>query len=206
MVGGQASTNPAVIATPDNTTIFGNEWSMTLVFFPIKPPRLSALERLSVAPQYYDFHKLWLCSNNRTNYAISKPSNIELLMSYTTHGQMMPNIDQWFMNVEFMSPIFYNTATLPNVMYLTTTWSVASGSAYTVLCALNRSFRVTEQGHYGVRYSIRPTARDTIGVPAVPPDSLNVIKLQIRDSNGLIINGGVIGDWVCCLTYYRQYK
>jgi hypothetical protein len=121
MAGGQASTNPAVIATPDATTIFGNEWSMTLVFFPVKPPRLSAMERLSVAPQFCDFHKLWLSSNSRSAYAQSFPGNIELPMPYSTHGQMMPNLDQWFMSIEFMSPIVYGLSNLPNVLYLTTT-------------------------------------------------------------------------------------
>jgi hypothetical protein len=206
MVGGQTSINPAIIATPNGSTIFGSEWTMTLVFFPLTSHRLSAMDRLSVAPAYYDFHKLWLCSNARSNYSGSTPANIELPMAYSTHGQMMPHLDQWFMNIEFMSPVFYANFSLRNALTLTTTWGNPSNSAYTVLCTLNRSFRTTEQGHYGVRYSIRPTARDQIGVPAVPPDGISVIKLQIRDTSGVIINGALIGDWACCLTYYRQYE
>jgi hypothetical protein len=119
---------------------------------------------------------------------------------------MMPHLDQWFMNVEFMSPIFYTFANLPNALTLTTTWGNPSGYANTTLCTLNRSYRASEQGHYGVRYSIRPTARDMIGIPAVSPDGLAVIKLQIRDAGGVIINGPLISEWACCLTFYRQYK
>ena len=204
-VGGQVGVTPADCSTPNDTTCWGSDWTMTLVFFPVRNP---PIERSLQSPPYYDYFKLWMFSNARSNYAASTPANLELPLSgYCTHGQMRPHLAQWFMAVEFMSPVFYSYGILPKSLSLTTTWASPSGYAATTLCTLNRSYRVSEQGHFGVRYSIRPTARDTIGIPAVPPDGLSVLKLQIRDSaTGSIVNGALLSEWGCCLTYFRQYR
>ena len=200
-VGGTVLQVPSACLTPDGSTVWGNNWSMTLVFFPVTVPE----PEFPITP-YSDFHKLWLNSGSRNNSMNSYPSNIELPIRYSTHGAMSIPNSKWFINVEFISPIYYASGTLPQCAYLTTTWNNSSNSTATTLCMLNRSFRAAEQGHYGVRYSIMPTARDHIGVLApVTLDSLATIKLQIRDQTGSIMNGAVTSEFMVCLTFYRQY-
>ena len=199
---GLAGVNPC--STPNNTTVWGNNWSMTLVFFPV-----DVAEPEYPIAQYYDFHKIWLNTFNRTNWASTTLANIEMPIRYSTHGAMSIPGSRWFINVEFCSPFFYASSTLPQCVYLTTTWMNPSSSGPLTLCMLNRSFRSTEQGHFGARYSILPTARDHVGIPApLTLDSLSTLKLQLRDHTGAMLTGSLIppSELLICLTFYRVYS
>jgi hypothetical protein len=186
-------------STPNGTSVWGNDWTMTLVFFPVKMPK----PEIPITP-YYDYHKIWLNTVNRRNFGTTYPVSCEIPIRYSTHGAMSIPNSKWYINVEFVSPIFYSTGSLPACLYLTTTFSQAANNSPTVLCTLNRSYRAAEQGHFGVRYSIRPTARDHIGVRSpVTLDSLTSMNLALRDPNGAL-SANVFTDYMVCLTFYRQ--
>jgi hypothetical protein len=115
---------------------------------------------------------------------------------------------KWCVAVESVSPIVYtysSASELPVAMYLESdTFTQANSSNKRHLCALGRTNRTNELAVYGQRYSIKPCARDVIGVEASTPlENLQYIHLRLVDNTGATIPSAKAEDYMVCLCIYR---
>ncbi len=198
---GSATVSPCLVPS---ATVFAGNYSFTLVFFPTKVP---PPER-PIQP-YYDFHKLYLSTENRASFATTTPTDCVIPIKYTTHGAMENFGSRWCVAVEFVSPLRLEYAALgdlPQAVYLTSNTFTQSGTNNTRhLCALGRTFRTLELACYGQRYSVMPASRDAIGMEVgVPLENLSSIHLRLEDAAGVKIDDlRLVRDFLVCLAFYR---
>ena len=199
--------NPLITpcATPNDTTVWAKDFSFTLVFFPTSVPK----PERPIQP-YYDFHKLYLSTTDRYNRLSTYANNCMVPVKYTTHGAMNIFRGQWYMVVEFVSPIVHyytDAATLPAAIYLASdSFLQANTSNSRHLCALNRKNRPNEIAVYGQKYSMKPASRDMIGVEiSTPLENMSFINLKLVDASGALVDASKIEDFFVCLTVFRHY-
>ncbi len=177
--------------------VYGSDFSFSLIFW-----QVSGLSPEKPLSPTYNFHKVFLRSADRFSRSTT---DFLVTARLSSSGSMMSG--SWQVAADTCCPLLHKGVGFTRGLAVVSDTFRDAYSGSSVIDHLGRSFRVDEDNYFGLRLTIKPLSRDTLGHPVTRPiDNINSAHLAMMYAGTLVPLVGTIPDWEIFSYFYRVDK